>query len=422
MRKTKLFTAALPLIGTLAFGGMPAMADDVTLRLWSGGFAKEGQQTVRELISEFEAENPGIKVEYTAIAWDKYRAQISTAATLGEVPDMWVDGLLMVWQDAGITADNADLYARLPAERVAAFAQAPIDVMEKSVGLVSFPFMGLAWTIAYNRELFAERGIEVPSEPINLAQLMELSEQLTFDRDGDGRKDVYGYGLIGARLSSHFFNMIFYKLGGEWADLEGTLIVDQYRDQFIEALVYMREIAEFTPGGATAAVGRAYEGTRALFAQERVAMVADVGEIASVLADLSPEVAEKLGFLRVDFGLNSFDNILLGKTEHREEAFKFIEFYSDRDRMVRINDSMGSITPRTDVADHPMIAGNENLETLAAQLADPSGSLHPGLGLSPYAALRPAVWDAVAEVLLGGDPGEAADKAIATMTTQFVQQ
>jgi len=184
----------------------------------------------------------------------------------------------------------------------------------------------------------------------------------------------------------------------------------------------MREIAEFTPGGATAAVGRTYESTRALFAQERVAMVADVGEIATVLTDLSPEVAEKLGFLRIDFGLNSFDNVLLGKTQHREEAFKFIEFYTDRDRMVRFNDSMGSITPRTDVADHPTIAGNENSETLAAQLADPSGSLHPGLLLSPYAALRPHVWDAVAEVLLGGDPAEAADKAIATMTKQFAQQ
>lgn len=422
MLKRSTMLAALPLIGALALGSVPAMADDVTLRLWSGGFNKEGQRTLREVVSEFEAENPGIKVEYTAWAWDKYRAQLSTAATLGEAPDMWIDGLMMVWQDAGLTADNADLYAQLPPEKVAAFAQAPIDIMKQSTGLVSFPFMGIVWTIAYNKEIFAERGIEAPTEPISLEQLMELSEQLTFDRDGDGRNDVYGYGLIGARLSSHFFNMIFYKRGGEWVDLEGNLIIDQYRDQFIEALVYMRDIAEFTPGGATAAVGRAYEGTRALFAQERVAMVADVGEISSVMRDLSPEVAEKLGFLLVDFGFNSFDGMLVGKTEHREEAFKFVDFYTERDRLVRINDSLGSLTPRTDVADHPMIAGNANLEILAEQLADPTASLHPGLLLSPYGALRPAIWDAVAEVLLGGDPGEAADKAIATMTNQFAQQ
>ncbi|MEL6782390.1 MAG: ABC transporter substrate-binding protein, partial [Pseudomonadota bacterium] len=91
MLKRSIMLAALPLIGTLAFGGMPAMAEDVTLRLWSGSFAKEGQRTIREVIGEFEAANPGIKIDYTAIAWDKYRAQLATAATLGDAPDMWVD-------------------------------------------------------------------------------------------------------------------------------------------------------------------------------------------------------------------------------------------------------------------------------------------------------------------------------------------
>ncbi|MEM6441343.1 MAG: hypothetical protein AAF763_16800, partial [Pseudomonadota bacterium] len=69
----KRFTtlAAAPLIGALALGGMPAMADDVTLRLWSGGFAREGQRTIREVIGEFEAANPGVKIDYTAWAWDK---------------------------------------------------------------------------------------------------------------------------------------------------------------------------------------------------------------------------------------------------------------------------------------------------------------------------------------------------------------
>ena len=54
MRKIKVFAAALPLIGALALGGAPAMADDVKLRLWSGGFAKEGQRAIRDVIGEFE--------------------------------------------------------------------------------------------------------------------------------------------------------------------------------------------------------------------------------------------------------------------------------------------------------------------------------------------------------------------------------
>ena len=421
LKTIRLFPLVLSFIGALAMSTAPAVADDVTLTMWSGGFSKEGQRAIREVIGEFEAANAGIKIEYTAWAWDKYRAQLKTAATLGDPPDMWVDGMLMRWRDAGITVDNADLYAKLPPEEVASFSQAHIKIMKESTGLLSFPFMAIVWAVAYNKELFAERGIEPPTEPISLEQLKELSAQLTFDRDGDGKIDVYGYSLLGGRLSSHFFNMIFSKRGGQWVDLQGNLTVDQYRDQFVEALVFMREMAEYTPGGATAAVGRSYDGVRALFAQERVAITADVGELGSVLVNLAPEVGEKLGFLQVDFGFIAYDGLLLGKTDHRDEAFEFVKFVAARDQLVRINDALGSITPRNDVADHPTVAANDNAVTLAEQLSLANNALHPGGLLTEYGELRPAIWDAVAEVLLGGDPEVAADKAIKKMTDQWSQ-
>ena len=421
LKTIRLFPLVLSFIGALAMSTAPAVADDVTLTMWSGGYSKEGQRAFNEVIGEFEAANPGIKIDYTAWAWDKYRAQLKTAATMGDVPDMWVDGFLKRWQDAGITVDNADLYAKLPPEEVAAFPQAFIKFMEESTGLLSFPLMGIVWTVGYNKEIFAERGIEVPTEPISLEQLKELSAQLTFDRDGDGKIDVYGYSLLGGRVSSHFFNMIFNKRGGQWVDLQGNLIIDQYRDQFIEALVFMREMAEYTPGGGAAAVGRSYDGVRALFAQERVALTVDVGELAAVLVNLAPEVGEKLGFLEADFGMYGFETLIIGKTDHRDEAFEFVKLVTARDQLVRLNDAAGTVTPRNDVADHPLVAANDNFVILAEQLSRDDNAVHPGALLTQYAELRPAVWDAVAEVLFGGDPGEAADKAIKNMTSQWSQ-
>ena len=419
LKTFRLVPLVLSFIGALAMSTAPAVADDVTLKMWSGGFVKEGQRTIREVIGEFEAANPGIKIDYTAWAWDKYRAQLANAAILGDAPDLWVDSFLKRWKDAGITRDNADLYARLPPEEVAAYLQATIDIQKASTGLLSFPFVGYVWAVGYNKEIFAERGIEPPTEPISLEQLKELAAQLTFDRDGDGRNDVYGYALLGARLSSHLFNMIFSKRGGQWVDLESNLIIDQYRDQFIEALVFMREMAEYTPGGATAAVGRTYESTRALFAQERVAMTVDHSELCAVVAALAPEVAEKCRVLQVEFGFIALDGLILGKTDHRDEAFEFVKFVTARDQLVRINQALGLVTPRNDVGDHPLVAANENEVTLAEQLTLPGNAIHPGGLLTQYGELRPEVWDAVAEVLLGGDPGEAADKAIKNMTDLF---
>jgi len=411
------------LAGTMVLGvtAAPAVAEDVKLKLWSGGYSKEGQRGFNEAAREFEAANPGFKIDYTAWAWDKYRAQLKTSATLGDVPDLWVDGFLMRWKDAGITVDNADLYAKLPPEEVAAFPQAFIKFMEETTGLLSFPLMGIVWTVGYNKEIFAERGIEVPTEPIRLDQLKELSKQLTFDRDGDGKIDVYGYSLLGGRVSSHFFNMIFNKRGGQWVDQQGNLIIDQYRDQFIEALVFMREMAEYTPGGGAAAVGRSYDGVRALFAQERVALTVDVGELDAVLVGLAPEVRKKLGFLEADFGMYGFETLFIGKTDHRDKAFEFAKLITARDQLVRLNHAAGTVTPRTDVADHPLVAANENFVILTEQLSRDDNAVHPGALLTQYAELRPAVWDAVAEVLFGGDPGEAADKAIKNMMSQWSQ-
>ena len=150
-------------------------------------------------------------------------------------------------------------------------------------------------------------------------------------------------------------------------------------------------------------------------------MTVDVSELGATVLELAPEVAEKLGFLQVDFGFIALDGLILGKTDHRDEAFEFVKFVTARDQLVRINDALGLVTPRNDVADHPLVAANENEVILAEQLSLPGNAIHPGGLLTQYGELRPAVWDAVAEVLLGGDPGEAADKAIKKMTDQFSQ-
>ena len=415
----RILLASLAVTMVVGVTAAPAVGADVTLKMWSGGFVKEGQRAIREVISEFEAANPGIKIDYTAWAWDKYRAQLANTATLGDAPDLWVDSFLKRWKDAGITRDNADLYAKLPPEEVAAYLQQTIEIQKASTGLLSFPFVGYVWAVGYNKEIFAERGIEPPTGPIRLDQLKELSKQLTFDRDGDGKIDVYGFALLGGRLSSHIFNMVFSKRGGQWVDLESNLIIDQHRDEFIEALVYMRELAEYTPGGATAAAGRTYNSTRALFAKERVAMTVDHSELCASVKALAPEVAKKCRMMQVEFGFIALDGLIIGKTDHVDEAFEFVKFVTSRDKLVQINQALGLVTPRTDVADHPLVSKNEVEMTLVEQLALPVNAIHPGGLLTQYGELRPEVWNAVAEVLLGGDPGEAADKAIKNMYNTF---
>ncbi len=43
-----------------------------------------------------------------------------------------------------------------------------------------------------NKDILAERGVEFPTEDWTWDQMLDMAEKLTFDRDGDGKTDVYG--------------------------------------------------------------------------------------------------------------------------------------------------------------------------------------------------------------------------------------
>lgn len=43
-----------------------------------------------------------------------------------------------------------------------------------------------------NKDILAERGVEYPSADWTWEQMLDMAEKLTFDRDGDGKTDVYG--------------------------------------------------------------------------------------------------------------------------------------------------------------------------------------------------------------------------------------
>ncbi len=43
-----------------------------------------------------------------------------------------------------------------------------------------------------NKDILAERGLDFPTEDWTWEQMLDMAEKLTFDRDGDGKTDVYG--------------------------------------------------------------------------------------------------------------------------------------------------------------------------------------------------------------------------------------
>lgn len=76
---------AAPLLALLALAGCGGQDDGTTVRFWAMGREAE---VVAELIHEFEAENPGIKVDVQNIPWTAAHEKLLTAFAADGLPDV----------------------------------------------------------------------------------------------------------------------------------------------------------------------------------------------------------------------------------------------------------------------------------------------------------------------------------------------
>lgn len=196
MKKLLLIEVILILSASILFAGGAqegADTDDevVTLQywMWDPNFEEEE----RAFLDEFEAQNPGIKVEMTALPTGEYWTRMTSMAAAGEMPDLM----------ANHPTNNADL-----AEQGVLMDLGPFmedmdeddyfwEILETSFEvdntIYGVPFAWVGSVIYYNKDMFREQGVAMPTPDWTYDDFREAATQLTLDTDGDGTTDVYGY-------------------------------------------------------------------------------------------------------------------------------------------------------------------------------------------------------------------------------------
>src|SRR5690625_3687802 len=100
------FLLTMLVVVAVAFGAVgPALAqsdEPVTIRYWQYFFETK-VELIDELIAEFEAENPGIKVIHEDFPYEAYEPKVATAIPAGEGPEIanLFYGWLPAWVNAG---------------------------------------------------------------------------------------------------------------------------------------------------------------------------------------------------------------------------------------------------------------------------------------------------------------------------------
>ncbi len=331
----------------------PVMAQDVVeieLMAWGNPTEFEAREATLGLFHETQSE---IKVNFTHVP-DQYGTKLQTRLAGGDFPDVFFAGNgdivphvsrnLLASLDERIEADSFDTSDIFPGN---------LDLYNMDGVQYGFPVDAPNHAIFYNKTLFDEAGIDVPSsdwtdESWNWDAFLERAIALT-DRDNNqwGWQVKTGFRPIWIWITAN---------GGGFFNEEGTeVIINQ--EPTVEALQFLADLIHVHQVAPTTDVATEMGGGE-LFQSGITAMESwwpAIGRMRTNIADkfewdVAPPPAGAAGKTTVGGGTG---HVISSSAPHPEEAWTLMKFLIDPETVAVWTDIMGIVPPLQSVAEGP---------------------------------------------------------------------
>ncbi|MGC0373969.1 ABC transporter substrate-binding protein [Streptomyces sp. SAI-229] len=187
--RTRILVAALTVALLLAGCSSGGTRDDgrVTLRFQSLAWQKESVEATEELVEEWNATHPDIRVEYVQGSWDSVHDQLLTSFEGGEAPDIVHDASddLADFAYGGYLADLTEL---LPERLRSDIPPSGWESVTFGDGVYGVPFLQEPRVLIANAAWLKESGVRVPTpeQPWSWAEFRQVTKELA----GDGTYGV----------------------------------------------------------------------------------------------------------------------------------------------------------------------------------------------------------------------------------------
>ncbi len=208
-------------------------ADKVTVTHWYWADNPKYSATMQQMAADFNATNgKGITVVAQEYPWDggAYSETLFRAVMGGGGPDTSsfkltstplfsansllanLDSYLAGWKDKDLI--NASLY----------------NTMKEASGTKSvyvMPWNTQVLYVYYRPSLMKKAGIGVPK---TYAEFLEAAKKLTMDSNGDGKTDVYGFGMRGAKGGQEPWGSFIWARGGNFEKMDSPQAIQGMQD------------------------------------------------------------------------------------------------------------------------------------------------------------------------------------------------
>ncbi|SDP37906.1 ABC-type glycerol-3-phosphate transport system, substrate-binding protein [Streptomyces sp. cf386] len=168
-------------------GGGDTAGGRITLRFQSLAWQEESVEVNQELVKEWNASHPDVKVEYVQGSWDSVHDQLLTSFEGGEAPDIIHDASddLADFAYGGYLADLTDL---LPQRLKSDIPQHSWDTTTFGDGIYGVPFLQEPRVLIANAKWLKESGVRIPTpeRPWSWAEFRKITDELS----GNGKYGV----------------------------------------------------------------------------------------------------------------------------------------------------------------------------------------------------------------------------------------
>ncbi|CAM4371554.1 sugar ABC transporter substrate-binding protein [Paenibacillus tarimensis] len=215
----------------------------------------EEQKAYKDTVAQYEKDHPNVKVKVITTAPDQYVTKLKAAITGNSLPDVFFfeTGDLRAYANGGVLLDITQYVENVENIDISKLWQKGVDLYRydgDKVGqgaLYGLPKDLGPFSLGYNKTMFEEAGIPLPDKdkPYTWDEFIKVNQQLTIDKNGDGKPDQYGTGFnVNWSLQSFVWSN-----GADWLDESGTKVtIDD--PKFAEALQYfadMQNVYKITP-------------------------------------------------------------------------------------------------------------------------------------------------------------------------------
>lgn len=350
MRTTSFTTgatavAASALLLTGCAGAGATSAGEGTVRLTVAIVSNPQMQDAISLQEKFREENPGIEVDFVSLPENEARAKITTSVATGggEFDAVMISNYeTRQWAEYGWLENLQPLIDESEGYDHEDFIPSLREDLSVDGDMYSVPFYGESSFLTYRTDLFEQAGVEMPENP-TWEEVAELAAELDGVEPGVAGICMRGLAGWGEVLSP--FNSVLNTFGGRWYDEDWNAELDS--PQFQEAADFYVDLVreQGQPGAANSGFGDCLNH----YSQGRAAMFYDSTSMVSTIEDEdTATVAGLNGYAPAPVAESDYGGWLyawaLGipsTSEHKEEAWTFLEWMTDRDYVRTVAEEYG---------------------------------------------------------------------------------